>query len=191
MAKVTMLTIIPKNLAMDLNDKKRVKDYNTLPQLNKTVLETIRNFFGDKVGFTNLPMACLRQPRDKDGKLLLQTDFADYLPVNNKDSVLFILEMPDDLIVSVDYGYLLEVSESINECADDESMIEYLCEELQNNLQLGIDSSKENSISFIPFLDYSRCRFFAAFNDNFEPDESVQLPGLSQIDLRELTSFIN
>lgn len=191
MAKITMLTIIPKNLAMDLNDKKRVKDYNTLPQLNKAVLETIRNFFEDKVGFTNLPMACLMQPRDKNGKLLLQTDFADYLPVNNRDSVLFILEMPDDLIVSVDYGYLLETSESMNECSDDDSMIEFLSDELQDNLTLGAGNDKENTISFIPFLDYSRCRFFAAFNDNFEPDESLQLPGLSQIDLRELTSFIN
>lgn len=191
MAKVTMLTIIPKELALDLNNKRRVEDYNNLPQLNKAILETIRGFFDDKVGYANLPMACLMQPKDKNGKVMFQTDFAEYLPVNNKESVLFLLEMPEDLIVSVNYGYLLEASESMNECIDDESMLEFLKEELTDNLTLGVNSEDTNSISFIPFLDYSRCKFFAAFDSNFEPDESLKLPGLSQIDLRELTSFIN
>ena len=191
MAKVTMLTIIPKELALDLNNKRRVADYNNLPQLNKAIPETIKSFFADKVGYTNLPMACLMQPKDKEGKVMFQIDFADYLPVNNKESVLFLLEMPDDLIVSVNYSYLLETSESMNECGDDESMLEFLKEELTDNLTLCVNSEDTNSISFIPFLDYSRCKFFAAFDSNFEPDESLKLPGLSPIDLRELTSFIN
>lgn len=185
-----MLTIIPKELAMDLNDKKRVKDYNTLPQLNPAVLEAVRGFFRDKVGYADLPMACLQQPKDRNGKVMFQTDFADYLPVNNKESVLFVLEMPEDLIVSVNYGYLLDMSENMNGCSDDEGMIDYLKEELTENLTLGIISD-DNAISFIPFLDYSRCRFFAAFNSNFEPDETLKLPGIAPIDLRELTSFIN
>ena len=191
MGKVTMLTIIPKELAMDLNQKKRVKDYNTLPQLNKSVLETIRKFFEDKVGYTDLPMACLMQPRDKNGKVLLQTDFADYLPVNNKESVLFLLEMPEDTVVSIDYSELLEASDAMNDCGDDEGMLEFLQSELTEKLEVGVDFDNNNIISFIPFLDYSRCKFFAAFNSEFELDESLDLPGLSPLNLRELTSFIN
>ena len=68
MAKITMLTIVPKQLAVDLNSEHRIQDYNTLPQLNQKVLDTIRQFFSDKVGYSNLPMACLMQPKDKNGK---------------------------------------------------------------------------------------------------------------------------
>ena len=191
MAKVTMLTIVPKQLAMDLNNEHRIQGYNTLPQLNRKVLDTIRQFFSDKVGYSNLPMACLMQPKDKNGKLMIQTDFNNYLPTNNQDSVLFLLEMPDDLIVSTNYGSLLEISEMMTEFADDESMLEFYKDELMNQLQVGIDYDDHNLISFIPFLDYSRCKFFAAFDSNFEPDESLKMPGLSKLDLRELQLFID
>ena len=191
MAKITMLTIVPKNLAINLNTSRRIQDYNTLPQLHPIVLSTIRDFFNDKVGYSNLPMACLMQPKDKNGKLMIQKDFSDYLPTNNQDSVLFLLEMPDDMIVSINYEQLLEISSIVEEFEDDSSMLDLYKEDLVAALQVGIDYNDENLISFIPFLDYSRCKFFAAFNSNFEPDESLTMPGLSQLNLRELQMFMD
>ena len=93
-----VLTIVPMSIAQNLSDTSRVQNYNSLPQLSTEALGIIRDYVAETVGYSNLPIACLAQP---DGGY--DTSFTDYLPVNSKESVLFSLEMPNDMIVSVDY----------------------------------------------------------------------------------------
>ncbi len=187
MKKVKMLTVIPSNLAKELSEKKKIKDYNTLPQLNERILSIIREYMIEKVGYPNLPMACLSSVHSKgdiDGE-----DILSILPANSKDSVVFQLEMPEDMIVSISFGELLEISNEANEISDDMEM-EFLRERLQDSLQLGYDESTIDQISFIPFLAFDRCSFYAKLDSNFQTTD-LQLSGLREMRVKELASFVN
>lgn len=46
-------------------------------------------------------------------------------------------------------------------------------------------------ISFIPFVDYKKCKYFAVFNAKFEADKEFAIPGIDRIPMRELTTFSN
>ena len=72
----------------------------------------------------------------------------------------------------------------------DEYEIEYLKENLRDSLVLG-PSTGSNDISFIPFLDRKKCKYFAAFNSQLEADKSFVIPGVDKIPLRELPTFTN
>lgn len=192
MKRVTMLTAVPSNLALELCNKKRIKDYNTLPQLNQQVLELIRECMVQRVGYSNLPMACLSQAKSSDGHAVTGDDILTYLPVNSKTSVIFQLEMPEDMIISIDFGELLEVSQMADEMTNPPTEMErdILRMTLEDKLFLGMNPEIGDPISFIPFLDLARCRFYAKFNDNFETEE-LNLPGIEKMSLIELTSFVN
>ena len=62
---------------------------------------------------------------------------------------------------------------------------------LKESLYLGIGEDEDDVISFIPFLDYKRCKFYATFTPSFEQDRNFNIPGLDKINLRELRSFTN
>lgn len=188
MQKVVMITAVPKKIAEDLSRKRRVVGYNTLPNVNARVLQSIREFMTEHVGYSDLPMACLSKPRTS----IAQSSSAgvalsNYLPINSNDCIMFQLEMPDDLLVSVGYQELLMASSEV-ERAGSEDEIDFLCEEFKEQLKLGV-LAEEDQISFIPFLDYERCKFYALLNPNFGT-EDVKLPGLAKIDVREMTSFL-
>jgi hypothetical protein len=185
-----MLTIIPKNVAEGLTGKTKIENFNNLPQLRKEVLGVLREFVRDEIGFESMPLAGLCQRRDLNGKVLIKKDFADYIPVNAKDSVLLILEIPEDQIVSINYKTLLDMSEKIEDAADDRMEVEYLKDSLYESLRLG-PSTASNDISFIPFLDCKKCKYFAVFNSQLEADKSFNIPGVNKIPMQELTFFNN
>ena len=41
---VKMVTVVPVELAKDLQEKKRIKNYNALPQLNKNIIVDFLEF---------------------------------------------------------------------------------------------------------------------------------------------------
>lgn len=183
MKKVTVLTIVPKDIALDLAEKKCIKDFNTLPQINKTTLEVIKDYISENIGYDDYPMACLAKPQDDS------VSINDFIPTNNKQSVLFSLKMPEDMIVSVDFKELLDASKNFdNADPDDEFELDYLKEDLTNLLSVGL-SDDPNAILFIPFLDYKQCEFYASIGPDFKAGEPVTLPGLSQVNLHELSYF--
>lgn len=192
MKRVTMLTAVPANLAAELCAKKRIEDYNTLPQLNSTVLELVREYMVERVGYSNLPMACLSQAKNGEGKVITGDDILTYLPVNSKNSVIFQIEMPEDMILSINFNELLEISSTADTMTSPPSEIELeiLKDSLEDKLRLGTGKEISDPISFIPFLDLDKCRFYAKFNDNFETEE-LDLPGIEKMSLSELTSFVN
>lgn len=182
---VKVLTIVPKQIAQTISSDYRIQNYNALPQLSNKALQIIKNYIAETVGYSNLPMACLVQPEGG-----YNTNFTDFLPVNAKESVLFSLEMPTDMIVSTNFSNLLEISKSLQDETDPVE-VEFLSENLRDSLYLGIGEGEDDVISFIPFLDYKRCKFYATFTPNFEQNKSFNIPGLEQINLRELKSFTN
>lgn len=188
--KVKMLTVVPANLAATLAKDKKIADYNTLPQLNATLLSFIREYMTMRVGYANLPMACLCCMRNGTDALSGE-DILSRLPVNSKNSVLFQLEMPEDMIVSIDFDELLEISDEISKISEGDTLtLEFTKDKLFDSLVLGIEESLQDPISFIPFLARDRCKFYAKFDSNFD-SEGMDLPGLERIDVRELTSFLN
>lgn len=190
MSKITVLTVVPRDLAADLANKQRVSNYNNLPQVANEALEVIKEYIADNIGYSDLPIACLGQSYSS-GKLEIKQDFTEYLPTNSKDSVVFILEMPEDMVVSVDFKKLLEFSNAIRSSSDDEEEVEIFKEDLKEELMLGFDPAKRDNISFIPFLDYKRCKFYSTLDENFKPDQSLNLANIKGVDLRELATFYN
>ena len=98
--------------------------------------------------------------------------------------------MPTDMIVSTNFSSLLEISKLLED-ETDPIEIELLGENLKESLYLGIGEDEDDVISFIPFLDYKRCKFYATFTPSFEQDRNFNIPGLDKINLRELRSFTN
>lgn len=189
MKKVKMFTVVPANLATELAHKRKIADYNTLPQLNSIVLQLIRKYMIQRVGYENLPMACLSSIKTHDG--MSGEDIFSYLPLNSKSSVIFELEMPEDMLVSISFKDLLTISEDAATIdSSNELELEDLRERLEDNLVLGFDDSMQDPISFIPFLAFDRCRFFAKCNSDFSTEE-LHLTGLTENNLRELASFVN
>ncbi len=191
MANVTMLTIVPRSIADGLAANTRVENFNNLPQLRKEVLEVLKEYVQQEIGFESVPLAGLCQRRDpKNGNLMIKTDFAEYIPVNAKDSILLMLEIPEDQIISINYKTLLDISASFDDTNGDAYEIEYLKDTLRDAISLG-PSTTGNYISFIPFLDRKKCKYFATFNSQLEADQTLTIPGVNKIPMQELTTFTN
>lgn len=186
---VKMVTVVPVELAKDLQEKKRIKNYNALPQLNKTIIGAVREFMTENIGYDDLPIACLsiNAKLENDNG----SDVAQILPSNSKNNVLFLLNMPKDMIVSIPYCDLLDASEEAESCNDDEDSLQFVAENFKDQLVLGAPdyADDEEVIEFIPFIDYERCKKYAKFNDNFEASE-FELPGIERCSLAKLSAFI-
>ena len=186
MKKISMLTVVPANLAVELSKSHSIKNYNTLQHLSKQILEVVREYMTDNVGYSDLPMACLSRA-NFSGDINGESSIFNYLPVNSKESVLFQLEMPDDMIISVPYRDLLNASNEASSCVDPDEL-EFIKECFKENLSLGLSDSDENLIIFIPFLALDKCKFYAKFDEEFETQE-LNLPGIEKMDVSKLVSF--
>ena len=187
MRNITMLTIVPYKYARDFKEKGRISDFSTLPQIHEKTMQVIRDFIEENVGYDNLPLASLRCV--KTGSLE-GVDFEEYLNANSNESVLFQLEIPEDMIVSIDYDVLLECSNDMFH-AMDEMDLDFSEETLRSNLILGINDDSDGIISFIPFLDYDKCKFFAKLSKDFKAEKNMLKDSSKQIRLKTLSSFEN
>ena len=182
---VTMLTIVPNKYAKDLKESGRINNFSTLPQIHPIAMEVIRNFVSENIGYDNLPLASLKCATTGS---LAGVEFSEYLSVNSKDSVLFQLEIPEDMIVSINYDTLLRCSANMKH-ATDSFQLEMEKDLLESELTVGIADDSDGIISFIPFLDYDKCKFFARLDTNFKVERGSDLTKRSTIRLKELTSF--
>lgn len=191
MNKISVITAVSMEQAIELQKKGRIGDFNTLPQVNKLALKIVKDFVVEQVGYEELPIACLCTIKTiKDGSIR-GDEIMQYLPINGKDSVIFQLEMPEDMIVSVKYSDFLRISEDMD-CTNDNLDLEFASDELKDILFVGfkIDDS-ERYLSFIPFLDYDKCKFFAVLNKDFTTDTNIKFDNIEQVSLSRLTSFNN
>lgn len=187
MNKVKMLTVVPTTLAVQLMQKKRITDYNTLPQINKDVMRVIKEIMAQRVGYENLPMACLSgipNSTEVSGESVLSV-----LPMNSRNSVIFQLEMPEDMILSISFSTLLDISNQANEINDPQSSVfDFLCQDLEDAMVLGFDSSLDDPVSFVPFLALDKCKCLVQITDEIK-DEDLHMDAVTEVSLRALTSF--
>lgn len=187
MDKIRMLTVVPTDLAAQLVQKRRITDYNTLPQINKSVMKIVKEIMTQKVGYENLPMACLSgvsNTTEVSGENIIS-----YLPLNNKNSVVFQLEMPSDMVLSIPFSTLLDISNQADMIDDPKSPdFEYIREELEDEIILGFDQDIIDPISFIPFLAVDRCQCFVCLTDKIH-DGDLHMSAVSEMSLKALSSF--
>lgn len=187
---VNIFTVLPIEQATQLSQEHKLQGHNTVPQIDTAIIEAVREYMIDNVGYENLPMACLSA-----NSRVFQADSTEIfhiLPANNKSSVLFVIQMPEDMIISVRYQDLLEASREAEDCDGDEDSLEFVKENLKDLLVLGQGDylPDEEIIEFIPYLDYSKCKGYAKFNEEFGTTVQSGFPGIKEYSVAKLTAFI-
>lgn len=180
-----MLTVIPHNKAVELLQQKSLHEFNTMPQLDPKVRKVIRDYMSENVGYSELPIACFG--KSDTNKEPTADDMMHVIPMNNKTDIIFQLDMPTDMVVSVDFNDLMQASNDVRNAADPDDA-EFILEEFKDNLHLG-DNPSSTSVIFIPFLDLDRCRFYAKVNNEFGTDD-LDFPSIERMDVRKITSFL-
>lgn len=111
------------------------------------------------------------------------------LPMNSRNSVIFQLEMPEDMILSISFSTLLDISNQANEINDPQSSeFDFLCQDLEDAMVLGFDSSLDDPVSFVPFLALDKCKCLVQITDEIK-DEDLHMDAVTEVSLRALTSF--
>lgn len=185
MSKVSMLTVIPHNKAVELLQNRSLHEFNTMPQIDQRVRKIIREFMSENVGYSELPIACFGKSDAKHN--VAAEDIMHVLPVNVKNDIIFQLDMPSDMVVSVDFNKLMQASTDVKNAIDDDDA-QFVLDEFKDELQLGNNPST-TSVIFIPFLDLDRCRFYAKFNNDFGA-EDIDFPTIEKMDVRKITAFL-
>lgn len=170
MNNVVMAVIVPYKYAVKFEKEGRISDFNNLPQINHRALKVIRDFVIDNVGYDDLPIASLKCANVGS---VAGVDFRNYLDEVSKNSVLYQLEIPEDMVVSVDFDTLLKHSRNLESLQDD-ILLELEEDSLESDLIVGTGDSR-NMISFIPFLDYSKCKFYATLQGGYEDRQEIHL----------------
>lgn len=187
---VNIFTVLPIEQATQLSQEHKLQGHNTVPQIDTAIIEAVREYMIDNVGYENLPMACLSA-----NSRVFQADSTEIfhiLPANNKSSVLFVIQMPEDMIISVRYQDLLDASREAEDCDGDEDSLEFVKENLKDLLVLGQGDylPDEEIIEFIPYLDYNKCKGYAKFNEEFGTTVQSGFPGIKEYSVAKLTAFI-
>lgn len=186
---VQLVTAVPIELALQLTKTKRIQDYNVLGQIHPKAIKRIKENLGKKVGYENLPIACLSKVECVDSTIKsVGESINHYLPVKAHNSVILQLKMPKDSMLSMEYNDLLEYSNDLADADGDPEEEEFILGLIDDALQQGVASDLKTAISFIAFLDLEKCQFFATLNSAFRA-EKLELEGVEQIDLRKLSTF--
>ena len=184
MGTTEIITIIPKSLVKDLTEKKKIEEHNSLPQISKTILYWVKEFMEDNVGYSNLPMAGISGFHLDDSE-----DVLHVIPGKLDESIMLLLSVPDDMIISIPYSKLLDYSDKVVELEKGNSIaLDILHDEFLEELEVGDVDANQEIVSFIPFLDYSRCTCYALLNENFQI-ENYTIDGLPQRPFKQITSF--
>lgn len=181
-----LITTLPKQKALEFVKTGRISDLNTMPQINNLLIGAIKECIHKTVGYDSLPIACLSKADGVDGALSdIGSGVTEYLPIST-DTVLFELHMPEDMVVSIGFEELLSASSDLNNCTD-QWEIELVLEEFKSKLHKGLISN-DNVISFVPFIDLKRCKFFSMLSQNWDM-QNMNIPGLKEIKLNNISLF--
>jgi len=151
MSDMNIVAVVPVSIAQQIITGQQ-PEYNSIPNMGEKVISVIREFMIDNVGFENLPIACLTA---NSGITTLDDIVGTGIAYNYKDSVLFQLSIPDDMVVSARTDVLLEASNALEQDPDD-SITQRL---LQQSLHVG--EAPGSDIYFIPFIDLTMCKFYS------------------------------
>lgn len=182
---VQVVAVLPRETFELFLQSKKVERLDTLPQLGERVKNAIRQFMEDNVGYSNEPIACLSRYNNEQGKLPdVGRHMQELFPVRSGSS-FWQLQMPEDMVISIEYSDLLTYSMALERADDFE--LEFIEEEFKEKLILGYLEGND-VVSFLPFLDYSRCKFVSLIGDEWKIDK-VDVPGVEVVTLHDLNIF--
>jgi hypothetical protein len=184
---IKMITVLSRDKAIEFIATRRVTGLDTMPQIHKKIKEGIRNYIRDNVGYDDVPIASLSKLNGFPGELKsVGTGISDYIPTK-AGTVLFELHMPEDMVVSVSFGDLLAYSKLIGEAGSVDEQDMHLSEFLER-IQTGYTDDEDDVISFIPFIDQSKCKFFALIDQSWDIG-GFSVPGADEVKLANMEMF--
>lgn len=187
MAKqIQLIAVIPKTRLKDFVDRKKLESLDSMPMIDPRAKSVIQNFIQNYTGYDKLPIACLSRFNGNPGSIEKIGTQVGQILTTSTGSTLWELQMPDDMVVSINFSDLMTKSNEFSE-ATSEDEIEMLTEDLEDLLVKGY-LADDDVISFIPFLDYNRCKI-AAVIDNSWGTQKLNLPGIEQVKLFNLNNF--
>lgn len=174
----TVITAVSKQYVKQLtSQKQRIVKINTIPGIASEALQVIRDYYTENVGYDDIPIACLGRLNNKSVNLRSADSAvveAGVLPVRANDTMLLEIQLPYDMIVSVDLEAILCASREFSSAASDYDK-QCIAERLSDQLVVGIPSEDEGGtadmLSFIPFLDLTQCSHFAVLDNSFNKQD--------------------
>lgn len=183
---IQLVAVIPKEYFDPFVQSKKLKDLDTMPQVNQKVKHYLKDFISDNVGFDESPIACLSKYNGQTSDLKkIGLSVSDILPTRAGSS-LWQLAMPEDMVVSIGFEDLLKFS-SLMEETDDPDELVLLGSEFKDNLVIGYSDS-DDAVSFIPFIELSKCKVYGFVDEKWNMD-SRPVPGVEQIRLVNVDVF--
>lgn len=188
MAMIKLITVIPRELAIRFIDVKRIDSLDTMPQIHDAIKDAIREAIREYTGYDNEPIAGLSRFNNTPGELQrVGTSISEYLPTK-PGSTLWELYMPEDMVISVNFTDLLSYNKMVLDAPpNDEWIITTIIEDFKDKIVPGY-SEGEDVISFIPFIDLNRCKFYALIDQSWGIEE-LSIPGVEQVKLTNLIVF--
>lgn len=185
---VKLITVIPRDLAIEFIDVKRLSSLDTMPQIHPAIKSTIRDAIREYVGYDNEPIAGLSRFNNTPSELKsVGTSISEYIPTK-PGSTLWELNMPEDMVISVSFTDLLTYNSMVAGIPEgDDLSLEITLEDFKGKISIGYVEG-EDVISFIPFIDLNRCKFFALIDQSWGIGDFT-VPGVEQIKLTNLHVF--
>ena len=195
MKNETVITAVPKHMVKQLTTQKgeRIVKVNTIPGINRKALDAIREYYVENVGYDDYPIACLGKLNNKPMNIQ-SSDIVEsgVLPVRANDTMLLEIQLPEDLIVSVDLDVVLRASKDFAQSEDADTDAD-IAEGLKDSLVIGIpsegDGGSADMLSFIPFLDLTQCKRFAVLDESFNP-QSLESNRWKSRPITEVAAFL-
>ena len=176
MSDINIVAVVPVSIAQQIITGQQPA-YNSIPNLGEHVISIVRDYMIENVGFENLPIACLTA---NSGITTLDDIVGTGNAYNYKNSVLFQLSIPDDMVVSARTNMLLEAANSLRQDPNDSIAVRLL----QSSLHVGESAGAD--IYFIPFIDLSMCKFYSMPPGS---QESFKFNGIENRKITELAIF--
>jgi hypothetical protein len=184
---IKIMTALTKEQTESFIIKKKIEGFDNMPHIHSRIKDAIRTYMQDNVGYDQVPLAALSRYNNSAGEILnVKTAVSDYIPTL-AGSVLFELHMPEDMIVSVGAEDLITYTNLIKDSNNDE-LIEIYMEEFKDHINLGYLTGEADIVSFIPFIDLNRCKFFAHIDRSWNISE-LDIPGVEQLRLANMSMF--
>jgi hypothetical protein len=189
MGEIKLITVIPRDLAIQFIDVKRISNtLDTIPQVDKVLKNAIKECIKENIGYDNEPIAGLSRYNNTASELkVVGTSISSYIPTK-PGSTLWELHMPDDMVMSMPFTELLSYNQQIKEIdPSDQDMIDMIVEDFKSRIKLGY-VEEDDVISFIPFIDLKRCKFFALIDQSWSIGD-FSVPGVEQVKLTNMHMF--
>jgi hypothetical protein len=187
---VKVIVVLDYEQTREFISTKKMDGVDTLPEMHPRIKNCVKQFIADNTGYDNVPIAGLSQYNGNPGELkkIDGANVNEFFPLRS-NNVLWELHMPDDMACSVSFADLLNYSRFVEE-AEDEFEIEGYLEDFNSKISLGYPKdSDEDMLSFIPFIDLNKCKFYGLVSQTWGISEGLNVPGVEQVPMKTLNLF--